>query len=377
MRILLIGEYSNVHYTLAKTLRKSGHEVLLVSDGDGWKNYPRDIDVSRRHRGIIGSICLRLKWLWYLRKLKGYDVVHLINPHFTDMAPSYDKKITDYLAHHNRHLTLGLYGDDYVVMKGQGDGILEYSDTWAYGKEINTETEKARIHAWTVSCKNVCNECTAKAEALIAGLYEYYYLYDKSLDNVSRKKLHYINFPIDIDESDMLASKENKSTDDKRIKILISINKKRAKQKGTDQIIALFSRLGSEHPDKVSLLKAENVPFAEYQKMIASADVIADQMYSYTPAMNALEGMAQGKVVVSGGEEEFYDFIGENDLRPIINLRPFHDEENYRILEETILNKSLIEKMKLEARQFINKYHDSQKIAQQYIDLWNRLNYPS
>ena len=33
MRILLLGEYSNVHATLAKGLKALGHEVVLASDG--------------------------------------------------------------------------------------------------------------------------------------------------------------------------------------------------------------------------------------------------------------------------------------------------------------------------------------------------------
>ena len=40
MKILLLGEYSNVHNTLAKGLRELGHKVTVASDGDGWKDYP-------------------------------------------------------------------------------------------------------------------------------------------------------------------------------------------------------------------------------------------------------------------------------------------------------------------------------------------------
>ena len=47
MRILLLGEFSNVHATLALGLRKLGHEVLVASDGDEWKNYRRDIELHR------------------------------------------------------------------------------------------------------------------------------------------------------------------------------------------------------------------------------------------------------------------------------------------------------------------------------------------
>ena len=38
MRVLLLGDYSNVHATLAKGLREEGVDVILASDGDGWKN---------------------------------------------------------------------------------------------------------------------------------------------------------------------------------------------------------------------------------------------------------------------------------------------------------------------------------------------------
>ena len=57
MRILLLGEYSNVHNTLAKGLRQLGHTVTVVSNGDFWKNYPRDIDVARPS-GRLGGLRL-------------------------------------------------------------------------------------------------------------------------------------------------------------------------------------------------------------------------------------------------------------------------------------------------------------------------------
>jgi len=84
MKILLIGEYSNVHATLAEGLRAIGHEVTVVSDGDGWKNYPRDIDVSRAS-GKFGGASLLVKLYTLLPKLRGYDVVQLINPMFFEL----------------------------------------------------------------------------------------------------------------------------------------------------------------------------------------------------------------------------------------------------------------------------------------------------
>ena len=43
MKILLIGEYSNLHNSLKQGLVNNGHNVVLLSNGDGFKNYEADI----------------------------------------------------------------------------------------------------------------------------------------------------------------------------------------------------------------------------------------------------------------------------------------------------------------------------------------------
>lgn len=47
MTILLLGEYSALHKNLKEGLNELGYEALIASDGDGWKNIPRDIDLFR------------------------------------------------------------------------------------------------------------------------------------------------------------------------------------------------------------------------------------------------------------------------------------------------------------------------------------------
>ena len=82
MKILLIGEYSNVHNTLAHGLRELGHTVTVISNGDFWKNYPRDIDVSRRP-GKLGGVLLLAKIYALLPRMRGYDIVQFTNPVFS------------------------------------------------------------------------------------------------------------------------------------------------------------------------------------------------------------------------------------------------------------------------------------------------------
>lgn len=42
MRILLFGEYSNLFNCIKDGLLELGHEVYLVSDGNGYRNYESD-----------------------------------------------------------------------------------------------------------------------------------------------------------------------------------------------------------------------------------------------------------------------------------------------------------------------------------------------
>ena len=86
MKILLIGEYSNVHWTLAEGLRALGHSVCVVSNGDFWKDYRRDISLVREYTRL-GGIRYLLKLYTLLPRLRGYDIVQLINP----MAQIYEQ----------------------------------------------------------------------------------------------------------------------------------------------------------------------------------------------------------------------------------------------------------------------------------------------
>ena len=103
MKILLLGEYSNVHATLARGLRALGHEVTVASNGDFWKNYPRDIDLTRRP-GKWGGVVLAAKVCAQLPRWRGYDIIQLINPMFLELRAENIRPIYDYLRRNNRRV---------------------------------------------------------------------------------------------------------------------------------------------------------------------------------------------------------------------------------------------------------------------------------
>ena len=389
MKILLFGEYSNVHHTLCEALRRAGHEVLLISDGDGWKDYPRDIDLRRCLGGPVGSLLYLTKLLFLLPKLRGFDVVQLINPIFLDVKSRWNRWMISYLKRKNQLLSLGCFGDDYFVVSRMRDpGFMEYTDFHYHGKVIDHPLNRERISRW-------CNEerqaithyAVSTSTVLLAGLYEYYKVYDIE---PFRRKLHYMPFPIEpllCDNSQ--GELRGQLVNHQKVRVLLATQKKRAQMKGTDLIEPLLRRLAKEHPAEIEVRSIESVPFVQYQKEVEAADVVVDQLYSYTPGMGALEAMRQGKVVITGYEPEFAQFLSQYDtecaeetncdsgyaseiIPGIINLRPFEDEENYRILEEMLLDRQKIAQLSADSQAYVERYHNADKVAEICVRIWQQ-----
>jgi hypothetical protein len=85
--------------------------------------------------------------------------------------------------------------------------------------------------------------------------------------------------------------------------------------------------------------------------------------------MNALQAMAKGLVCVGGGEPENYDILGENDLRPIINVQPDRDDV-FRHLEELLLHPEQLPLLKQQSIEYVKRHHEYIKVAKEYETLY-------
>ena len=364
MKILLIGEYSNVHATLAEGLRELGHKVTVISNGDFFKNYPRDIDVSR-HEGKLGGILLMAKLYALLPKLRGYDVVQLINPIFFELKAERLFWFYRYLRKHNRKVFLGAFGIDwYWVHTCTYDKPLRYSD-FNFGDEVRTDSEAVKYqHDWLGTAKEQLNKMIAEdCDGIIAGLYEYWACYNP----VFPDKTTFIPFPIRMPDS-YQTERAQKS----KVVFFIGINCERSVYKGTDIMLQAAKDVRKKYPHRMKLNIAESVPFAEYSRMMEGSDAILDQLYAYTPSMNPLLAMSKGIICSGGGEPENYEIINETELRPIINVEPTYDSV-YHEIEQLVLNPDRIPELKRQSVKYVRKHHDYLKVAQQYLDFWRSL----
>lgn len=370
MRILLLGEYSNVHNTLAQGLRALGHEVVVASSGDGWKDYPRDIDLQRKSVGRMESLRFYFRLLKHFRQFKGYDVVQIINPVFIRLKAERIYKFYNYLRRHNRCIVMGAFGMDFYYAKACLDmETFRYSDFNFGHTERHSHENELFKRDWLHGTKGELNRyVAADCDAIVAGLYEYYASYSKYLPHAD--KLHFIPFPIIPQQAHHHTFHRSAGAP---ARFFIGIQEERSAYKGTDIMLHALERVKEARPQECLIHKAVSVPFAQYVKMLDDSEVILDQLYSYTPAMNSLESMGRGLINVGGAEPENYDILHEERLRPIINVQPDEEDVYNKLLYLVDHRDELIPKLQQESVEYVVKHHDYIKVARTYEALYRSL----
>ncbi|MBP5338591.1 MAG: glycosyltransferase family 1 protein [Prevotella sp.] len=387
MKILLLGEYSNVHNTLAQGLRQRGHQVTVASNGDFWKDYPRDTDLARKP-GKLGGICLLGKVWAQLPRWRDYDVVQLINPMFLELKAERIFPIYRYLRRHNKCVVMGAFGMDYYwAHECIERKPLRYSD-FNIGDELRTDPIALRdSRDWIGTPKGCLNQFIANdCDAIVTGLYEYQVCYQPLFPD----KTTFIPYPVSklrvqsselrdfSPESQKLKSlnSQHSTLNTQPLKLFIGISKGRSQYKGTDIMLRAAEEVQRRHPEHLELVKAEGVPFDEYQRRMDDCDALMDQLYSYTPAMNALLAMSKGIIVIGGGEPENYDILGEQELQPIVNVQPTYEsvvEELEKLVQHQAAADGTIDLLKRQSVEYVRRHHHYLTVAAQYEKLYQQL----
>ena len=366
MRILLFGEYSNVHCSLACGLRSAGHEVTVVSNGDFWKGYPCDIMLDRPENGRLGAVRYLSEVLRTFPDFKGYDIVQLINPMFLELKAEHIRPFYNLLRKRNGKVFLDAYGMDYYYIKACLENRFQYSELAIGGKFRDIADNRASVRDWMDGAKGPLNRMIAEdCDGIIAGLWEYWISYKDEFPD----KTTYIPYPVPIPGS---PAERYSEPSDGIVRLFMGIQRKRSEFKGTDILLPILRDIADRNPDKCSLTTVENVPFAEYSRIMRSSDVLVDQLYSPTPSMNSLLAMSQGIAVAGGGELEPYRIIGEDSLHPVINLPCDEDGIRKTFLDLIGGSRQELAQRKSDSIGYVRKHHDSAKVAAAYIDFWNR-----
>ncbi|MDE6859736.1 MAG: glycosyltransferase family 1 protein [Duncaniella sp.] len=368
LRILLVGDASNCHNALAAGLRKLGHQVTVASDGTRWMDTGRDIDLSRRWNNKLGGLELWLRALRLRDRMSGYDVVSIATQGFIDLRPVRQRKLYDYLRRMNRSIFYTSLGTDsnYVEQALDPDCGLRYTEYKWRGEPTPFLRESRHLaDAWlSEPLKGFCDYIYDTVDGAVSVLYEY----DVALRRrMASDRVAYGGIPVDVDSLEPVVLPDNIDC----VRFFLGRHKDRLLEKGGEIMEAAVREVVSRHPGRCEVIVVENRPYAEYIYLLRSAHVVLDQLYSYTPATNALLAMAYGLVAVSGGEEEYYDFIGEHECRPVINGLPDYDSL-VSVLEGLVLNPAEIVRLGRMGRDFVKRHNDDTVVARRFVDFWKK-----
>lgn len=364
LRILLMGDASNYHRCLATGLRRMGHEVTVASNGSRWMDTSRDIDISRRPGRINGL----LYWLdlWRRRRLfSGYDIVQLCGPCFIEQRPARISQFLDYLKRNNGSVFMTALGTDchYMDMCLAPDSPLRYSDWAVYGTP--TPYACSNREAWgSAELRDHTRHVYDSVDGIATALYEY----DLSVRRHSGDTpVVYTGIPVDTASIEYPGPLSVSGP----VRLFLGAHAARMAEKGTDRLLEAARTVVDRHPGLCVLDHVYNLPYDRYLSRMRMGHVILDQLYSYTPATNALLAMAMGIPVVSGGESEYYDFIGEHELRPVINVLP-DDGHIVSTLEQLVLNPGMLTGLSAQGREFVIRHNDVDVVAARFVKLWQQ-----
>lgn len=377
MRILLIGEFSRLHNSLKEGLTALGHEVVIIANGDGFKNFPVDLSTKAKWcetklGNIPRQIIYRLTkldiakleygirfWL-HLNKLKGFDVVQLINEAPIQTIPSWERLLLKRVFHQNKKTFLLCCGIDHIVAKHLIDKKERYSIMNPYFENPNSKAEYQFIFEFlTENHKKTHNLVYQNIEGVIAS----------DMDYVLPLQNH-PNF-LGLIPNPVNTIKINYSEIEIKDKVILflGINRSTYFTKGISFFEKAIEIIRGKYQDKVEIIIAQNLPYQEYISLYDKAHIVLDQVYGFDQGYNALEAMAKGKVVFTGAENEFEKHYNLTD-KVAINALP---DVEYLVNEISYLidNQNDLIAIGKRARNFIEKEHNYQMSAKKYCLTWN------
>lgn len=366
MKILMLGDYSNLHACLAKELRKRGHDVTVVSDRGTHMKTDADLEL-RRSPGFAGACSYLYRIMASLPSWSGYDVVQLINPQFLKLKPGKLHMIFNILKKNNRSIFLTLCGNDHFFVKDCTQTDLFRFSEFRVGKEPAplVRQDPHRETGWFLPSHATHTQYLYdNIDGAMAVLPEYHMSARLHMDN---DKLIFTNLPIELS-----SLKFSPLPADGPARILVGMRGSMEIQKGTAKLLELCRQIEKELPGKCEVRAVKDLTLADYLDELRRSHIVIDQLYSYSPGTNALQTMALGRITASGAQPEYYDYTGETG-RPIFCLSPLEDDATIKNrLKALILDRNRMLEMSEEGRRLVERNNDVRKIAALFEGHWSR-----
>ena len=377
MRILLVGEFSRLHNSLKEGLVSLDHEVMIVGNGDSFKNYPVDYSTKAKwSESKLGSLLRKIvfkltsidvariefgiRFYMHVSQLKNYDVVQFINEAPIQTLPWMERYLLNTIFQNNPKVFLLCCGVDYTVAKYMMEKKVRYTIMDSYFENPQKKKEFEYIFEFLTDDHKKTHELVyQKIKGVIASDIDYL------LPLLNHPKfLGLVPNPINTKKIEFIALPKTDT-----IVLFLGINRSTYATKGIVFFEKALEIIQEKYGSKIKIVLAENLPYIEYIQKYNSAHIVLDQVYSLDQGYNALEAMAKGKVVFTGAEIEFEDYYKLSE-KVAVNAWP---DVDYLVNELSYLieNPNEIIVIGKRARTFIEQKHEYRKVAEEYMRIWN------
>lgn len=357
MKILLLGEFSSFHNLLKEGLQEIGHEVVLASSGDGYRNVKRDIDLAKnRSWGLLKDAEHAVRLFQLSNEFKGFDVVQLMSPIIFPMKFGINEKLLKKLKENNNKLYLVGAGasTQNTIIADFLQNHFKYPQLYKLAKteelkEMWSQTDEGRkYNSWL--------------HDLIDGYIPIMYEYAEGYRMQNHEKLKKtIPIPANIDEIQYVGCGVKK-----KIRIFHGISRA---DKGTKLISEALENVENKYPNDVEVILKGNLPLKQYLEILDSTNIVIDQTYAVSYGVNAVYNLAKGKIVLGGGEEECLKEFGITHS-PMIPISPDVKDIELKI-EELIAQKTNLDEIGFASRKYAEEIHDYKNVASDYIKTWS------
>ena len=356
MKILLFGEYSGFFNCLKDGLLQLGHDVFLASNGDGFKDYPSDFrwDKTIKLGARFTQLSIASNIWWHRNLFKSYDVVMLISPNNISSFRQANDPIYKYIIRNNGNVYLSGCGDTKITFDYWYNSNTKYRSYYE-GTLIDDP------NYWFKGNRRNVRQWEEELLSLVKGYIPIWYEYAEPYRQYQCLKKT-IRIPVDIGSQEY---KPNLLEDDKVV-FYHGVNRE---CKGTRFIRKAFERMQKDYGDHAQFILAGKLPFNEYMKVVEKANVIVDDANSYSVAMNGLFSLLKGKLVMGGAEPIANNELGIDGVNPVFNINPDVDQI-CETMKYIIDHRENITELSQKGRLFVENYHDSVRIAQEYVNLW-------
>lgn len=362
MKILLIGDYSSVHWNLYTALRELGHNVEFISTGDGGKKIPTQTSWLTAPYSNFQKLCGVHDPLFLkrnsdlLESLQGFDVVQIINPILIEETSIRNNRIIfDNLRNRNKKVFLYSCGDDLNWVSRAVTSRTYTSMFKAWELYLSKELYHPARYLLDPRISTLSKHVARSVDGIIPGSVDYDWCIAEG-----EKKHAVIPFPLDLDLVQFRPPRRRS-----RYRAIHGFQPGKRIRKGD----AFFEQAALHFRDEIDYERVGGLPFLDYLNRIADCDIFFDQTYSSDQGMNALFAMASGKIVFSGFSDRFYKTY---DLMSPVGIDAKPNVMAIRSSIETLLAGQIDpEELGNHARRFVEKFHDKRIVAQKFLNAWS------